>query len=58
LNPKPGVTEVKRVLAAKSEGATLPEKESRLDQVVALAAVPILIIEARKAREGQVCGCC
>jgi divalent metal cation (Fe/Co/Zn/Cd) transporter len=29
-----------------------------LDQVVALAAVPILIIEARKAREGQVCGCC
>ena len=29
-----------------------------LDQVVALAAVPILIMEAKKAREGQVCGCC
>ena len=29
-----------------------------LDQVAALAAVPMLIVEARKARQGQVCGCC
>ena len=29
-----------------------------LDQVAALAAVPILIVEARKARQGDVCGCC
>jgi divalent metal cation (Fe/Co/Zn/Cd) transporter len=29
-----------------------------LDQVAALVAVPILIVEARRAREGQVCGCC
>lgn len=29
-----------------------------LDQAAALAAVPILIVEARKALEGQVCGCC
>jgi divalent metal cation (Fe/Co/Zn/Cd) transporter len=29
-----------------------------LDQVAALAAVPILIIEARRARKGQTCDCC
>lgn len=29
-----------------------------LDQVAALAAVPILIIEARRARKGQTCTCC
>jgi divalent metal cation (Fe/Co/Zn/Cd) transporter len=29
-----------------------------LDSIAALAAVPILIIEARRARRGQVCGCC
>jgi divalent metal cation (Fe/Co/Zn/Cd) transporter len=29
-----------------------------LDQVAALVAVPILIVEARRAREGQACGCC
>lgn len=29
-----------------------------LDQVAALAAVPILVIEARKARKGQACNCC
>jgi divalent metal cation (Fe/Co/Zn/Cd) transporter len=29
-----------------------------LDQVAALAAVPILFVEARRAREGQGCGCC
>jgi divalent metal cation (Fe/Co/Zn/Cd) transporter len=29
-----------------------------LDQVAALAAVPILIIEARRARKGQTCACC
>ena len=29
-----------------------------LDQVAALATVPILIVEARRARAGVVCGCC
>ena len=29
-----------------------------LDPIAALAAVPILIVEARRARKGQVCGCC
>ena len=29
-----------------------------LDPVAALAAVPILIVEARRARKGQVCACC
>lgn len=29
-----------------------------LDQTAALAAVPILIVEARRARKGQLCGCC
>lgn len=29
-----------------------------LDQVAALAAVPILIVEARRARRGQACACC
>lgn len=29
-----------------------------LDQVAALAAVPILIVEAKRARAGVVCGCC
>ena len=29
-----------------------------LDQVAALAAVPILIMEAKRARAGVVCGCC
>jgi len=29
-----------------------------LDQTAALAAVPILVVEARKARQGEVCGCC
>jgi hypothetical protein len=29
-----------------------------LDSITALAAVPILIVEARRARRGQVCGCC
>jgi divalent metal cation (Fe/Co/Zn/Cd) transporter len=29
-----------------------------LDQAAALASVPILIIEARRARQGQTCTCC
>ena len=29
-----------------------------LDPIAALAAVPILIVEARRARKGQVCACC
>ena len=29
-----------------------------LDQVAALAAVPILIVEAKRARRGQTCACC
>ena len=29
-----------------------------IDGAAALAAVPILIVEARRAREGKVCGCC
>ena len=29
-----------------------------LDQAAALAAVPILIIEAKRARKGQTCACC
>jgi divalent metal cation (Fe/Co/Zn/Cd) transporter len=29
-----------------------------VDQAAALIAVPILIIEARRAREGQTCACC
>lgn len=29
-----------------------------LDQMAALAAVPILIVEARRARNGQTCACC
>ncbi len=29
-----------------------------LDAIAALAAVPILILEARRARQGHVCGCC
>ena len=29
-----------------------------LDQVAALAAVPILLLEARRAQQGQACGCC
>ena len=29
-----------------------------LDQVAALAALPILIVEAKRARAGVVCGCC
>jgi divalent metal cation (Fe/Co/Zn/Cd) transporter len=29
-----------------------------LDQAAALIAVPILIIEAKRARKGQSCACC
>ena len=29
-----------------------------LDPIAALAAVPILIVEARRGRKGQVCACC
>ncbi|WP_229740990.1 cation transporter [Silvibacterium dinghuense] len=29
-----------------------------LDSVAALAAVPILVLEAKRARRGQVCSCC
>ena len=29
-----------------------------IDSVAAIAAVPILIVEARRARQGQACGCC
>lgn len=29
-----------------------------LDQAAALAAAPILIVEARRARRGELCGCC
>jgi divalent metal cation (Fe/Co/Zn/Cd) transporter len=29
-----------------------------IDSVAALAAVPILVMEAKRARQGQVCGCC
>ena len=29
-----------------------------LDSAAALAAVPILVVEARRARRGQVCSCC
>ncbi len=29
-----------------------------IDSVVALAAVPILVVEAKRARQGQTCGCC
>ncbi len=29
-----------------------------LDPLAALVAVPILLVEARSARKGQVCGCC
>lgn len=29
-----------------------------LDQVAALAAIPILIVEAQRARKGHVCSCC
>lgn len=29
-----------------------------LDSVAALAAVPILIVEAQRARQGNTCGCC
>jgi divalent metal cation (Fe/Co/Zn/Cd) transporter len=29
-----------------------------LDQISALAAVPILILEAKRARKGQTCACC
>ena len=29
-----------------------------LDPIAALAAIPILIVEARRARKGQVCACC
>ena len=29
-----------------------------IDSVAAMAAVPILIAEARRARQGQTCGCC
>ena len=29
-----------------------------IDSVVALVAVPILVVEAKRARQGQVCGCC
>ena len=29
-----------------------------LDPIAALAAVPILIVEAQRARKGQVCACC
>ena len=29
-----------------------------IDSVAALAAVPLLVREAKKARQGQVCGCC
>ena len=28
-----------------------------LDQVIALAAVPVLLVEAKRARQGQPCGC-
>lgn len=31
---------------------------SWLDQVAALAAIPILIVEARRARQGHTCACC
>lgn len=29
-----------------------------IDSVAAMAAVPILIVEARRARQGHTCGCC
>jgi divalent metal cation (Fe/Co/Zn/Cd) transporter len=29
-----------------------------LDQIAALLAVPILIVEGRRARKGQTCSCC
>ncbi len=29
-----------------------------LDQVAAMAAVPVLIVEARRARQGHTCACC
>jgi divalent metal cation (Fe/Co/Zn/Cd) transporter len=29
-----------------------------LDQVAAIAAVPLLIVEAKRARKGQTCACC
>ena len=29
-----------------------------LDPIAALVAVPILVVEARRARKGEVCGCC
>ena len=48
-------------LAALSLGGLILRSIIRLqwiDGTAALAAVPILIVEARRAREGQVCGCC
>jgi divalent metal cation (Fe/Co/Zn/Cd) transporter len=48
-------------LAALTLGGLLLRSASGLhwlDQVAALAAVPILIIEARRARKGQSCACC
>ena len=48
-------------LAALTLGGLILKSITRvqwIDGAAALAAVPILIVEARRAREGQVCGCC
>ena len=48
-------------LAALTLGGLILRSITRvqwIDGAAALAAVPILIVEARRAREGQVCGCC
>ena len=48
-------------LAALTLGGLILRSMTRvqwIDGAGALAAVPILIVEARRAREGQVCGCC